>query len=144
MVADLRVGALDAGFPGAAFGGRLDDGVRAAVNAYIGGRRSQAAAALEAALASDAPLLSSLFPRLSIISAIFTGAMRKYAPRVAALAPATASLATDFYGGSEGCYGVAAALLRPGPRDAGDQTFVLAPGVDVVFEFLEVGKEAGE
>lgn len=144
MAADLRAGALASAFPGAPFGGALDDSVRDAVNAYVGGAQPAAAAALEAALASDAPLLGTLFPRLSFISAIFTGAMRKYAPRVAALVPPTATLATDFYGGSEGCYGLAAALLRPGTMAGDDSSFVLAPGVDVVFEFLEVGKEQGE
>lgn len=71
--------------------------------------------------------------------------MKKYAPRVAAMAPAGCVLVSDFYGGSEGFYAINAEVLQPGPfRGAGgdvDQRFVLGPAGDVVFEFLPLADE---
>ena len=126
----------------------LPPAVRRAVDAAIGGPKPHAADALLAAAAADSPatpLLAALLPSLRFVSAIFTGSMKKYAPRVAAMAPAGCVLVSEFYGGSEGFYAMNAELLEPGPfRGAGEgeeQRFVLGPAGDVVFEFLPLGDE---
>lgn len=146
IAAALRAGKLSAGFPGDTFAGAsISDAVRMAVDTYVGGPQPAAADALEAALASGSPLLAALFPRLGLVAAVFSGSMAKYATRVAALCPPGTLLATDFYGGCEGCYGIAAELLTPGPRQADPHNrLVLTPNTDVVMELLEVGKEDGE
>ena len=137
--------------------------VRRAVDLCIGGEpRSEAAEQLEEALrlekeedeAAAAGLLARLLPNLRFVSAIFTGSMAKYLPPMRALvAPLDAAIVTEFFGGSEGTYGINEALLlhrgrlggsgsrsgsgsKPFPPLPEPQRFVALTGSDVFMEFL--------
>lgn len=155
IAADLRRGSLDAAFPASLFPGApaLPPAVRACVDNAIGGPRPEAADAVTAAAAADspgAPLLAALLPNLRYVSAIFTGSMKKYASRVAAMCPPGCVLVSEIYGGSEGFYGINAELLEGGAfqgwgvSGGREQRFVLGPAGDTVFEFLEVDRDGGE
>ena len=153
--------------------------VRRAVDLYVGGEgggepRLEAAEQLEEALllereegeaaaagekkkeAAAAGLLARLLPNLEVVSAIFTGSMAKYlAPMRALVCPLDAAVVTEFFGGSEGTYGINEALLlhwrclggqggseksksKPFPPLPEPQRFVALTGADVFMEFLPI------
>lgn len=109
-----------------------------------------AAAAAGAGTAAEdgtaAGLLARLLPNLRFVSAIFTGSMAKYLPPMRALlAPLDAAVITEFFGGSEGTYGINESLLlhqglRGGlkkfPPLPEPQRFVAMTGANVFMEFL--------
>ncbi|KAI7842843.1 hypothetical protein COHA_003588 [Chlorella ohadii] len=76
----------------------------------------QTAAAVEQAFDAaegEAGLLSRLFPNLSVVMCVATGAMAKYAPYLRSLARG-ATLLTPGYSATEGSIGIAASLLEAG------------------------------
>ena len=173
IAADLRAGKLvnDSLFGSSSSSSSLAPELRRAVDLYIGGEggepRAEAAEQLEEALlleeeeaaagkkkkeeAEDGAvpargLLARLLPNLAFVSAIFTGSMAKYLPPMRALvSPLNTKIITEFFGGSEGTYGINEALLLhrkskkealPFPPLPEPQRFVALTGADVFMEFL--------
>ena len=166
IAADLRAGRLLSDFLSS-----VAPGLRRAVDLYVGGEggepRLEEAQQLEEALLEEeeeaaaaaakgnkeAPprrrrgLLAALLPNLRLVSAIFTGSMAKYLPPMRALvSPLSTTIITEFFGGSEGSYGINEALLLHrgclGGSGSGfpplpePQRFVALTGDDVFMEFL--------